>query len=114
MYYFKILKVFIFGILLEKEEYNIFSKKFKPLKVLVIFFLWLNVIFSIYLFKTLVSVRALIDKECPQVLVKTREPKPDNRPKPDEAIRGENITPLEPKFSRIKPADFSGTPDGDK
>lgn len=68
MYYFKILEVFIFGILMDKNEYNIFSRSFKPLKVTVIIALWLNVVFSIYEFRALVNVRAKIEANCPDLI----------------------------------------------
>lgn len=68
MYYFKILEVFILGVLMDKDEYNIFSKSFKPVKVVMVTLLWLNVIFSIYMVRTLIHVRAKIEAECAHII----------------------------------------------
>lgn len=47
--FFKLLEVFILRILFNKNEYNIKSKEFNPIKLFIILILLFNAIFSIYL-----------------------------------------------------------------
>lgn len=65
MFYVKILETFIFSVLLDKSEYNIFHKNFKPIKIMVILILFGNVGFSVYLMNTLFKVHQRIEAMCP-------------------------------------------------
>lgn len=90
MYYFKILEIFILGVLMDKEEYNIFSKSFKPIKVVMVTFLWLNVLVTIFLVRTLFNVRAKIETDCPQIIppsIRITEQKTVPPPKPPVELK---------------------------
>lgn len=67
MGYIKILEVFVLNILFSKNEYNVFHKNFKPVKVLVILFLVGNLFFSIYLINVIMKINSNVHEICPDV-----------------------------------------------
>ena len=84
MFYFKILETFIFSVLLDKSEYNIFHKNFKPIKTLVILILFGNLFFSVYLMNTLFKVHQRIELICPVIYDEVTEEKPQRALGADE------------------------------
>lgn len=64
MKFLKVFIKFVLGVLFYKDEYSIRSKYFNPLKTIIVLALVLNVFFTIYLFKTLISVHDKIDYVC--------------------------------------------------
>lgn len=75
MFYIKILETFIFSVLLDKNDYNIFHKNFKPIKIMVILILFGNVFFSMYLMNTLFKVHQRIEEICPNIYDEATEKK---------------------------------------
>lgn len=75
MFYIKLLETFIFSVLLDKNEYNIFHKNFKPIKIIVILILFGNVFFSVYLMNTLFKVHQRIEVLCPVIYDEATEKK---------------------------------------
>lgn len=66
--YFKILETFILKVLFSKDEYNLRSKNFNPVKVLIIALLLVNVVFTIYLYSKLSDSYEIINKFCPLLI----------------------------------------------
>lgn len=63
--FFKLLEKFILPLLFHKDEYNIKSSKFNPLRLIVVIFLVANLFFTFYLLKKITHIHDLIKKECP-------------------------------------------------
>ena len=76
--YFRLLETFVLKILFSKDEYNITSKNFNPIRFFVISVLVLNLIFTIYLLTRLNHVYVKIETFCPaaiEEIVKKKPPK---------------------------------------
>lgn len=73
MIYWKILESFLLKTLFSKDEYNVNSKLFNPLKLIVIIVLVLNVVLTFYMFIKLNKIYATVETECPVVLNKIQE-----------------------------------------
>ena len=63
--YFKILEVFVLKILFSKDEYNVTSKNFNPIRFFVISVLVLNVFFTVYLLTRINHVYQKVEMFCP-------------------------------------------------
>lgn len=68
MFYFKILESFLLRTLFSQGEYNITSKNFNPLKLVLIFILLANVGFTVYLMNRMAHIYELIKHSCPTIL----------------------------------------------
>lgn len=68
MIYLRLLEKFLTTILFSKNEYNINSKDFNPLRFLVTCFLVFNVGFSVYLMSHMVKVYDKVNAMCPIVI----------------------------------------------
>ena len=68
MFYFKILEAFLLRTLFSQGEYNVESKNFNPLKVVVVFFLLTNVGFTVYLLNRVGHIYELVKTSCPAIL----------------------------------------------
>ena len=66
--YFKILEAFLLKTLFSRNEYNITSKDFNPLKIVIVCVLLANVFFSGYLLIKIVRIYKVIQTSCPQIL----------------------------------------------
>lgn len=73
--YFKFLEKFLTSVLLSKDEYNINSKHFNPVRVIVTGILLANLGFTFYLIDELVVIHDLMAKSCPAVLEQIKEEK---------------------------------------
>lgn len=67
--YFKLLETFVLRVLFGKDEYNLRSKNFNPVKVLIISLLLLNVPFTGYLYAKLSDSYELIHRFCPLLII---------------------------------------------
>lgn len=65
--YFKILEHFILRVLFHKDEYNITSKNFNPIRFFSIMFLVINAFFTCYLLYKMNGLYERIDSFCPAV-----------------------------------------------
>lgn len=65
--FFKVLEIFVLRVLFSKEEYDINSKKFNPLKIISIIVLTLFPIITIYLHSKLSNAYVLITAVCPDI-----------------------------------------------
>ena len=65
--YFKLLEIFVLKVLFGKDEYNITSKHFNPLRLTVISILVLNLFFTVYLLSKLNNVYHQVEALCPAV-----------------------------------------------
>ena len=63
--YFKLLETFVLKILFARDEYNISSKNFNPVRLVLISLLVLNVPFSVYLLNKIEVLYTAIEKEYP-------------------------------------------------
>ena len=68
MFYFKILEAFLLRTLFSQGEYNLKSKNFNPLKLVVIFILLANVGFTVYLLNQIAHIYELVKHSCPAIL----------------------------------------------
>lgn len=66
--YFRLLETFLLKIIFSKDEYNIASKSFNPVKFVVIMLLVLNVPFTIFLVMKFHKFFLMVQKMCPQLL----------------------------------------------
>lgn len=66
--YFKLLETFVLKILFSKDEYNITSKNFNPIRFFVISLLVLNVFFTAYLLTRLNRVYVKVEAVCPAAI----------------------------------------------
>lgn len=66
--YFRILETFLLKIIFSKDEYNIASKSFNPVKFTVILLLVANVPFTIFLVMKFHKFFLMVQKMCPAVL----------------------------------------------
>jgi hypothetical protein len=76
--YFKLLETFVLKILFSKDEYNITSKNFNPIRFFVISVLVLNVFFTVYLLTRLNHVYVKVQTFCPaaiEEIIKKKLPK---------------------------------------
>ena len=64
LHYVKILLSFILSIVMDKNDYNFFHKNFKPLRVISIMLLVLNVPFTWYLLDVLHDNAKQMEKYC--------------------------------------------------
>lgn len=64
LHYVKILLSFILTIVMEKNDYNFFHKNFKPIRVVIITALVLNVPFTWYLMDVLHDTGVKMEKMC--------------------------------------------------
>ena len=69
--YLKILERFLTTILFSKDEYNIKSKNFNPLRLVVTCILVFNLGISVYLMSQMVKVYDKVQATCPAVLTVT-------------------------------------------
>lgn len=67
--YLKIVNKFLTGILFSRDEYNVGSKHFNPLRVIVVLILVGNLIFTVYLIRHIVTIHDRLKEVCPSVLV---------------------------------------------
>lgn len=65
--YIKILELFLLQILFNKDEYNFNSRKFNPLKILVVITLATFPVTTIYLYGKLSDAYVLIEHYCPNL-----------------------------------------------
>lgn len=75
--YFKLLETFVLKILFSKDEYNITSKNFNPVRFFAITVLVLNVFFTFYLLSRLNHVYVTLETTCPNAIeeiVKKKQP----------------------------------------
>lgn len=70
--YLKFLEKFLVSVLLSKEEYNINSKHFNPVRLIVVIFLVSNLGFSVYLITEIIHIHDEISVSCPAVLEKVK------------------------------------------
>lgn len=75
MLYLRVLERFLTSVLLSKDEYNISSKHFNPLRLLVTTFLVMNVGLTIFLMSNMVTVYDVLDTTCPGVIDKIKNEK---------------------------------------
>lgn len=79
LHYVKILLSFILTIVMDKNDYNFFHKNFKPVRVVIIMALALNVPFSLYLMDVLHDTTKQMEKYCksfiPQKEARTKSEK---------------------------------------
>ncbi len=68
MIYFKILEQFLLKILFTKDEYNISSKNFNPIRFFTILLLVSNVFFTVYLLSKISNIYSVVEAKCPGVL----------------------------------------------
>lgn len=73
--YLKFLEKFLTSVLLSKDEYNINSKHFNPVRVVVTTFLVLNFVFTFYLVTEMANIHDEIAVSCPGVLEKVKKNK---------------------------------------
>lgn len=69
-HYTKMLFSFILTIVMDKNDYNFFHKNFKPVRVIIIFALVLNVPFTWYLLDVVYDNAKQMEKYC-QTVAKT-------------------------------------------
>lgn len=74
--YFKLLETFVLKILFNKDEYNITSKNFNPVRFFAISLLVLNVFFTVYLLSRLNHVYVKVDAMCPAAIEEITKKKP--------------------------------------
>ena len=67
MEYFILLETFVLSVLFEKDEYNFKNKTFKPMKVLVVFLLLVNIWFTFFLLASIHRIQQRVEQTCPQV-----------------------------------------------
>lgn len=79
LHYVKILLSFILTIVMEKNDYNFFHKNFKPIRVVIITALVLNVPFTWYLMDVLHDTGKQMEKMC-----KAEDFKKEPKIKPDK------------------------------
>lgn len=75
LHYVKILLSFILSIVMDKNDYNFFHKNFKPLRVISIMLLVLNVPFTWYLLDVLHDNAKKMEKYCQAVPQTQKEAK---------------------------------------
>lgn len=63
--YFKLLETFVLHVLFSRDEYNVRSKNFNPVKVVIMLLLVGNVFFSAYLYGKLAESYTVIETFCP-------------------------------------------------
>lgn len=98
MGYIKILEVFILNVLFNKNEYNIFHKNFKPVKVIAILLLVCNVFFTFYLVDVIIKINKNVHEICPDMF---KEDIPNIEPK--EILEIEQIEEeIEKKKKQLK------------
>lgn len=68
MFYFRLLELFVLKILFQKDEYNITSKNFNPIRFFLIISLVLNVFFTIYLLSKISIMYEKVYEMCPKAL----------------------------------------------
>lgn len=66
--YFKLLETFVLKTLFSKDEYNITSKNFNPIRFFAITLLVLNAVFTAYLLFRLNHVYDRVELACPGVI----------------------------------------------
>jgi len=66
--YLKLLETFVLKVLFRKDEYNITSKHFNPIRFFTIMILVLNVFFTIYLVAKLNTIYERVSLICPAAL----------------------------------------------
>lgn len=74
--YFKLLETFVLKVLFSKDEYNITSKNFNPIRFFVITILVLNVFFTMYLLSRLNHVYVKVEAMCPAAIEELITKKP--------------------------------------
>lgn len=71
--YFKFLEKFLTSVLLSKDEYNVNSKHFNPVRIVVTTILVANMGFTFYLVDEIVTIHDLMANTCPVALDHIKE-----------------------------------------
>lgn len=69
-FFLTLLEIFILKLLFNKDEYNIKSKHFNPLKIVIIFILVSFSTFGVYLTYKFIKMADQIEKKCPALYEK--------------------------------------------
>lgn len=72
MLYLRVLERFLTSVLLSKDEYNIRSKHFNPLRLIITTILVLNVMWTVVLLNKMLELHDIMEDSCPAVLAEIR------------------------------------------